>query len=119
MNGKRNLFLSHILDSCKNIIEFTKDIDFKTFINKRLIQSAVIRELEIIGEATKNVSVDIRENSKDIPWKKLAGMRDKLSHRYFTVDLEEVWNTSKNDIRILKKRIEKIINYLELEEKKD
>ncbi|MBA7530275.1 hypothetical protein ES705_22478 [subsurface metagenome] len=46
-------------------------------------------------------------------------MRDKLSHRYFTVDLEEVWNTSKNDIRILKKRIEKIINYLELEEKKD
>ena len=81
MNDKTNLFLSHILDSCKNIIKFIKDIDFKIFINKHLIQSAVIRELEIIGEATKNISVDIRKHSKDIPWKKLAGMRDKLIHR--------------------------------------
>jgi len=108
MNDKSNLFLSHILDSCKNIIEFTKDIDFKTFINKRLIQSAVIRELEIIGEATKNISVDIRKHSKDIPWKKLTGMRDKLIHGYFTVDLKEVWNTVKNDIILLKRGIEKI-----------
>ena len=117
MNDKNNLFLSHILDSCKNIIEFTKDIDFKTFKNKRLIQSAVIRELEIIGEATKNISDDIRKHSKNIPWTELAGMRDKLIHRYFTVDLEEVWNTSKRDIQILKKSIEKIINHIEMEEK--
>jgi len=119
MNDKSNLFLSHILDSCKYIIEFTKDIDFKTFTNKRLIQSAVIRELEIIGEATKNLSDDIKKHSKEIPWRNIAGMRDKLSHRYFTVDLKEVWNTSKKDIQILKKSIEKIINHIEMEEKKD
>jgi len=108
MNNKSNLYLDHILDSCRNIIEFTKDIDFQTFINKRIIQSAVIRELEIIGEATKNLPDDIRKHSKDIPWKKLAGMRDKLIHGYFTVDLKEVWNTVKNDISILKSGIERI-----------
>ena len=108
MNDKSNLYLGHILDSCSNIIEFTNDIDFQTFINKRLIQSAVIRELEIIGEATKNIPDDIRKLSKDIPWKKLTGMRDKLIHGYFTVDLKEVWNTVKNDISILKRGIEKI-----------
>jgi len=109
MNDKSNLYLGHILDSCSNIIEFTNDIDFQTFINKRLIQSAVIRELEIIGEATKNLSDDIRNHSKEIPWKKLAGMRDKLIHGYFTVDLKEVWNTVKKDISILKIGIEKIL----------
>ncbi len=108
MNEKSNLYLGHILDSCRNIIEFTKDIDFKTFKNKRLIQSAVIRELEIIGEATKNLSDDIRKQSKDIPWTKLAGMRDKLIHGYFTVDLKEVWNTVRKDVSILKSGIEEI-----------
>ncbi len=108
MNDKSNLYLSHIFDSCSNILEFTNDIDFQTFINKRLIQSAVIRELEIIGEATKNLPDDIRKHSKDIPWKKLTGMRDKLIHGYFTVDLKEVWNTVRNDIPILKRGIEKI-----------
>jgi len=109
MNDKSHLYLSHILDSCRNILEFTETIDFKTFTNKRLIQSAVIRELEIIGEATKNLSDDIRIHSKEIPWRKLAGMRDKLIHGYFTVDLKEVWNTITKDIAILKKGIEKII----------
>jgi uncharacterized protein with HEPN domain len=108
MNDKNNLYLGHILDSCRNIIEFTNGIDFQTFINKRLIQSAVIRELEIIGEATRSLPDEIRKHSKDIPWRKLTGMRDKLIHGYFTVDLKEVWNTVKNDISILKKGIEKI-----------
>ena len=108
MNDKSNLYLDHILDSCSNIIEFTNDINFQTFINKRLIQSAVIRELEIIGEATKNLPDDITKHSKDIPWKKLTGMRDKLIHGYFTVDLKEVWITVKNDVPILKRGIEKL-----------
>jgi uncharacterized protein with HEPN domain len=109
MNDKNNLFLNHILESCKNIIDFTRDIDFQTFIDKRLIQSAVIRELEIIGEATKNLPDDIRKHFKDIPWNKLSGMRDKLIHGYFSVDLKEVWNTVKKDISILKSGIEKIL----------
>ena len=109
MNEKNYLFLNHILDSCKNIIEFTRDIDYHTFIKKRLLQSAVIRELEIIGEAAKNISDDIIKDFKEIPWKKLTGMRDILIHGYFTVDLKEVWNTVKKDIYKFKKEIEKIL----------
>ena len=74
-----------------------------------MIQSAVIRELEIIGKATMNLSDDIRKNFKNKPWIKLAGISDKLIHGYFTVDLKEVWNTAKKDISILKIGIEKIL----------
>ena len=90
-------------------MEFIKDIDFETFNKSRLIQSAVIRELGIIGEATKNLTEKIRNKFKNIPWKEIAGMRDKLTHRYFTVDLKEVWNTCKKDIPVLKKEIQDII----------
>jgi len=109
MSDKNNLFLNHILDSCAHIIEFTKNVDFETFKKTRLIQSAVIRELEIIGEATKNLTDDLRKTFKGIPWLKIAGMRDKLIHGYFIVDLKELWNTVKKDISTLKNSIEKII----------
>lgn len=110
MNDKNYLFLSHILDSCVHIIEFTKNIDFETFKKTRMIQSAVIRELEIIGEATKSLADDIRKTFKSIPWMKIAGMRDKLIHGYFTVDLKEVWNTAKKDISTLKMDVKKILS---------
>ena len=109
MSDKNNLFLNHILDSCAHIIDFTKNIDFATFKKSRLIQSAVIRELEIIGEATKNLTDNLRKTFKSIPWIKIAGMRDKLTHGYFTVDLKEIWNTAKKDISTLKNNIEEIL----------
>ena len=109
MSDKNNLFLNHILDSCAHIIEFTKNVDFETFKKTRLIQSAVIRELEIIGEATKSLTDDLRKTFRSIPWLKIAGMRDKLIHGYFIVDLKEIWNTVKKDISTLKNSIEKII----------
>lgn len=119
MNNKNYLFLSHILDSCVHIIEFTKNIDFETFKKTRLIQSAVIRELGIIGEATKNLVDDIRKTFKNIPWIKIAGMRDKLIHGYFTVDLKEVWNTAKKDIYTLKIGVEKILSNKDEDENND
>ena len=119
MNNKNYLFLSHILDSCGHIIEFTKNIDFETFKKTRLIQSAVIRELEIIGEATKNLADDIRKTFKSIPWMKIAGMRDKLIHGYFTLDLKEVWNTAKKDISTLKMDVEKILSKEDQDENND
>jgi len=105
MSERNIIFLKHILEAYENIIEFIKDINFKTFNNSRLIQSAVIRELGIIGEATKNLSEEIRNKYNNIPWKKIAGMKDKLTHGYFTLDLKEVWNTTEKDIPILKNNI--------------
>ncbi len=103
------VFLQHILDAINLIEEYTKNKSYKDFENNRMLQDAVIRELEIIGEATKNLSKELRKAHPHIPWKQIAGMRDKLIHGYFGVDLEAVWNTVTKDLPILKKNIKKIL----------
>lgn len=100
------IYLSHIKDAIKDIESFTEKIDKKGFQESKLIQSAVTRQVEIIGEATKNLSSAIRNKHKDIPWKDIAGMRDMLIHEYFGVDLEAVWRTE--DIPELKKQLTKL-----------
>lgn len=75
-----------------------------------MIQDAVIRRIETIGEAAKNVSIDFRETYSEIQWRKIVGMRDKLIHGYFNVDVERVWNVIINDIPVLKKQIEEIFD---------
>ncbi|MDK2824956.1 Uncharacterized conserved protein, contains HEPN domain [Methanolobus vulcani] len=104
-----SVFLNYILDAINQIEEYTEYLTYEEFLEKRLIQDAVIRQLEIIGEATKNISPSTTENYPLIPWKEIAGMRDKLIHVYFGVDLDEVWNTTKRDIPELKTVIETIL----------
>lgn len=86
------------------------DISKKEFFEETKIQDAVLRRLEIIGEATKNVSLEVRRKYSDVPWKKMAGMRDKLIHAYFGVDLERVWSVVKDDLPDIKKKIIVILN---------
>lgn len=104
-----SVFLNHILDAINQINEYTENMTFEDFLETRLVQDAVIRQLEIIGEATKNLSSKTTENYPQIPWKEIAGMRDKLIHVYFGVDLEEVWNTAKRDIPELNRVVEIIL----------
>lgn len=70
---------------------------------------AVVRALEIIGEAAKMIPVSIRNRHTDIPWREITGMRDKLTHAYFGVELEAVWNTIKNDIPKIDKQFRKML----------
>jgi len=73
-----------------------------------MLQDAVIREIEIIGEATKNLSLEFRERYPDIPWRSITGMRDKVIHEYFGVDIDAVWDTATRDIPLLKEKLLKI-----------
>ncbi len=104
-----SVYLRHILDAIGQIEEYVADMDQTAFMNTRLVQDAVIRQFEIIGEATKNLSWDIKERSTDIPWKDMAGMRDKLIHQYFGVDIAAVWATIAQDLPSLKRDINDIL----------
>jgi uncharacterized protein with HEPN domain len=102
------VYTDHILVSIKNIIEYTKGISKKDFKKNTLIQDAVIRNFEIIGEATKKVSNDFKKVNYEIPWKEMSGMRDKLIHDYIGVDIDVIWKTIEDDLPILENLLEKI-----------
>ena len=101
-------FIEHILLCIDKIQQYTKNLTPQDFNNNELIQDAVIRNIEIIGEATKKISKDLKSQYHEIPWKELSGMRDKLIHDYFGVDVDVVWQTVKEDIPYLKSLIEVI-----------
>jgi uncharacterized protein with HEPN domain len=109
MKRDQSFYLQHILDAINRVDEYLKDVEEKTFRRDYLIQDGVIRQLEIIGEAVRNLSKELRETHSDIPWSDIAGMRDKLIHDYFGVDIEKVWLTARDDIPVLKKEVEKIL----------
>ena len=99
------VFIHNILESIELINEYVKDVNMKEFLLSTQTQDSVIRRLEIIGEATKKISMSFRERYPDIPWKLMAGMRDILIHEYFGVDSVLVWNTIKNDLPMLEEAL--------------
>ncbi|MEA3343754.1 MAG: DUF86 domain-containing protein [archaeon] len=110
MRKEARIFLLDILECIEKIEEYVNDVSKEKFFEETWLQDAVLRRLEIIGEATKNVSLEVRRKYSDVPWKKMAGMRDKLIHAYFGVNLERVWSVVKDDLPDLKKKIIVILN---------
>src|SRR3989344_9632250 len=106
MNNKNDLaFIEHILDSINAIETFSEKLTKKKLSASRLKQSAIVREIEIIGEAVKNMSENLKKNHKEIPWREITGTRDKMIHHYFGVDLDIVWNIIKVNLPELKAKI--------------
>jgi uncharacterized protein with HEPN domain len=105
MTKNDQVYLLHILEAIAQIREYTRGLDYDGFLKSRLVQDGVIRQLEIIGEATKNLSLESRNKAAHIPWKDMADMRDVLIHQYFGVDLVAVWTTVEQDLPFLEQEI--------------
>jgi len=108
MKKKPIIFIEHILESIEDIESFSKGLSKNNLTKNKVNQYAVIRAIEIIGEAVKNLPMDFRNKYSDIPWTKITGMRDKLMHHYFGINLEIVWKVIKEDVPDLKKKLLKI-----------
>jgi uncharacterized protein with HEPN domain len=105
MNKDLLIFIEHILESIENIDSFTENSSEASFLKNKEKQSAVIRQIEIIGEAVKNIPKSFRKNYPQVPWVKIAGMRDKLMHQYFGIDLKTVWKVAKENLPDLKNQM--------------
>jgi len=103
------IYLDHILESFAKVVQYLEDVSYEAYLIDEEKQDAIIRKIEVAGEATKRLSNSFREKHPDIPWRAIAGMRDKLIHDYFDVDLETVWETGVNDIPRLIPAIEAIV----------
>jgi len=102
-------YLRDILDALESIEKFVQDMTFEEFKQDDKTVSAVIQKFEIIGEATKQIPDELKDKSPQIPWKEMAGMRDRLIHFYFGVDYQLVWTAIKERIPLVKGYIKKIL----------
>ena len=110
MKKDPKVFLAHILDSIHLIEEYSKNLTQAKFHKNRPLQDAIIRRLEIIGEAVKNLPNPFKTKYPDIPWKQIAGMRDILIHEYFDVDLALTWKVVKQELPLIKKKLSAIVS---------
>jgi len=114
MKDKDLFRLRHIRDCIAKIEHLARILHTQdNFEAKWIEQDAIIRNLEIIGEATTNISDNLKRNYPDVSWKEMKGMRNIVTHQYFGIELSEIWSTVINDIPLLKNQIQKIIEDIE------
>lgn len=108
MSRNVQLYFNDILKSCDKINQYTQALTFEEFVEDEKTFDAVILNLQIIGEAVKNIPQEIRDHSPHIEWRKIAGLRDILAHAYFQIENEIVWDIVKNKVPVLSEQIQEI-----------
>ena len=113
MNKEARIFLLDIRECIEKIEEYMDDINKEQFFEETKVQDAILRRIEIIGEAAKNTPAEFRKTHSDVPWSKMARTRDRMIHAYFGINLERVWVIVKDDLPDLKKKIKIILDDIE------
>ena len=103
------LFIQHILAAVKTVDDYIDGTSRVAFVQNKMLSDAVVRQLEIIGEAARNLSEQCRDAHQDIEWGQIIGMRNRLIHAYFQVDIELVWEIVTTDLPVLKGQVESIL----------
>jgi uncharacterized protein with HEPN domain len=109
MNKDPLIFINHIMESIKNIESFSEGLTKEKLIKDKLRQSAIVRQIEIMGEAVKNIPIEFTNKYPEISWSEIIRTRDKIIHHYFGVDLNIIWDIIKKDLPDLKKKLKKIL----------
>jgi len=110
---KDKAYLQDMLDAISDIEKFIEHITQEEFSKNKEKQYAVLKALEITGEATKKLSKELKAKHREVTWREIAGIRDKLIHDYFGVNIDTVWNAVNQDIPALKVKVREIINEIE------
>lgn len=102
------MYLDDMIDCCRKVIKYTGDADRKTFFSDSMAYDAVLRNLEILGEAAKSIPEDVQQQRRDVEWRKIAGLRDVLAHAYFGLEEATLWDVIKNKVPNLLHVLEEI-----------
>jgi len=113
MKRKISLYIKDILENMNKAVEFAGDINLEEFKNDEKTSYAIVRCIEIIGEATKQVPSEVRDKYPEIPWRDMAGMRDKLIHFYFGLDVKKIWLVIIEDIPQIRPLLANVLNEME------
>ena len=101
--------LGHIYDAICRVETYISGIDKSTFLSNGMMQDAIIRQIEIIGEATRNISAELLEKHPELPWFEMRGIRNKIVHDYLEKNTDVIWDTVQNDLPILKPKIKELL----------
>lgn len=108
MKKNDNTYRQHILEAIEQIETYIFGVSYEHFLQERLLQDGVVRQLEIIGEASRNLSTEFREQHSEIPWGQIIGMRNRMIHAYFDLNLSIVWEVVQYDLPHLKKELKNL-----------
>lgn len=109
MKKDDSVYLHHILDAFEQIESYTNGVSYDDFAENRLLQDGVIRQLEVMGEAARNITEDLRSAHSNIPWRQMIGLRNRMIHAYFNINLQIIWEIIQGDIPNLREDIKCVL----------